>query len=262
MKLRHLIIIDQKGTLRTNGNFSVLRKIIAEGSTHSTIIKSFPIAGLTNPKNFISLLYYFGLLTIQGLDEENTPVLTIPNEMVKRLYYSYITDTYEETNVLHLDIMTYTDLMKDMAYRGNWQGLIEYIAGRMEASLSIRDLMTGEKAHQVFWNVYLGLADLFIVYSEKEMEKGYADLVMEPFLAQYPQIKYSYLIEIKYLPLAETKKALSPAKLKSACKEAEAQLRQYSLDEKFQRAIGQTTLKKLVLIFNGNRMVYHDEASS
>ncbi|HLP62525.1 MAG TPA: AAA family ATPase, partial [Candidatus Deferrimicrobium sp.] len=152
MKLRHLIIIDQKGTLRTNGNFSVLRKIIADGSIHSTIIKSFPIAQLTNPKNFISLLYYFGLLTIQEMDEENTPVLTIPNEMVKRLYYGYITDTYEETSALHLDMMTYTDLMKDMAYRGNWQALVEYIASRMEASLSIRDLMTGEKAHQVFWN--------------------------------------------------------------------------------------------------------------
>jgi hypothetical protein len=39
---------------------------------------------LTNSNNFISLLYYFGLLTIEGIDAENTPVLTIPNETVKR----------------------------------------------------------------------------------------------------------------------------------------------------------------------------------
>ena len=42
--------------------------------------------------------------------------------------------------------------------------------------------------------------------------------------------------------------------------EAEKQLNQYRRDEKFQKVIGQTILKKLVLIFCGNRMVYHDEA--
>ncbi|MCU0286627.1 MAG: hypothetical protein MUF15_09525 [Acidobacteria bacterium] len=41
---------------------------------------------------------------------------------------------------------------------------------------------------------------------------------------------------------------------------AEKQLSQYCRDEKFQKAIGQTTLKKLILIFSGNRMVYHGEA--
>ena len=263
LKLRHLILIDQKGTLRTNGNFSILRKLIADGSTHSSIIKSFSIEEITNPDHFVSLLYYFGLLTIGSMDEEeNIPVLTIPNEMAKRLYYDYIKDTYRETGVISLDMFKYNELTRDMAYRGNWQGLVEYIAGRMDASLSLRDLMTGEKAHQVFWNVYLGLSDLYIIYSEKELEKGYADLVMEPFLAQYPHIKYSYLIEIKYLPPPGTKKALSPAKLKTARKEAEEQLRQYSLDEKFQKAIGQTMLKKVVLIFSGTQLVYHDEAAA
>ena len=263
MKLRYLILIDQKGMLRTNGNFSILRKIIAAGSIHSSIVKRFPIAELTNPDHFVSLLYYFGLLTIGGLDEEeNIPILTIPNEMAKRLYYDYIKDTYRETGVISLDMFKYNELTRDMAYRGNWRELIEYIAGRMEASLSLRDLMTSEKAHQVFWNVYLGLSDLYIVYSEKELGKGYADLVMEPFLAQYPQIKYSYLIEIKYLPPPVTKKVLSPTKLKTARKEAEEQLRQYSLDEKFQKAIGQTMLKKVVLIFSGTQLVYHDEAAA
>jgi Predicted AAA-ATPase len=60
-----------------------------------------------------------------------------------------------------------------------------FITGRMKESLSLRDLITGEKAVQAFLNVYLGLGNLFILHSEKEMNKGYADLVMEPFLAKY-----------------------------------------------------------------------------
>jgi hypothetical protein len=42
--------------------------------------------------------------------------------------------------------------------------------------------------------------------------------------------------------------------------EAESQLNRYSLDEKFQKAIGGTPSKKLVLIFCRNRRIYHDEA--
>ena len=268
-KLRHLIIIDKKGTAalaaaaedvfpQTNGNFSKLQQIIADGSVHSDIETGFPITGVTSPKNFVSLLYYFGLLTIQGMDDENTPVLAIPNQMVRQLYYDYIDETYEETGILHLDTEKYTEFMKGMAYRGNWQALVEYIAGRMEASLSLRDLMMGEKAHQVFWNVYLGLGALYNVYSETEMNQGFADLTLVPMLLRFPGIKYSYLVELKYIKPSGNE-AADPTKLRELQEEAEAQLNRYSQDEKFQKTIGGTTLKKLVLIFSGNRMVYHNE---
>jgi len=260
-KLRHLIIIDKKGMPMVNGNFSRLQRIIASGSVHSAIETGFAIEEVVKPKNFISLLYYFGLLTFRGMDDENTPVLTIPNEMVKRLFYDYINDTYEETGLLHLDTEKYTDLIKGMAYRGNWRVLVEYIAERMEASLSLRDLMTGEKAHQVFWNVYLGLGALYNVYPETELNQGFADLALAPLLFQYPAIKFSYLVELKYIKPSENEPA-DPRKIQQLKEEAEAQLNRYSLDEKFQKAIGGTTLKKLVLIFCGNRMVYHDEVPS
>ena len=262
-KLRHLIIIDKKGavapTPQTNGNFSKLQQIIASGTIHSDIESGFPITEVTNPRNFISLLYYFGLLTLRGMDDENTPVLIIPNQMVKQLYYDYIHETYEETGVLRLDTEKYTELLKGMAYRGNWRELVEYISERMESSLSLRDLMTGEKAHQVFWNVYLGLGALYNVYPEPELNQGFADLALAPMLIQYPAIKYSYLLELKYIKPSGDQLP-DPQKIQGLKEEAETQLSQYCRDDKFQKAIGQTTLKKLVLIFCGNRMVYHDEA--
>jgi hypothetical protein len=100
---------------------------------------------------------------------------------------------------------------------------------------------------------------LYLVYSEKELEKGYADLVLEPFLVQYPGLKYSDLIEIKTIKPRDKKKELTPEKIKTIKEEAGRQLDKYSLDEKFRKSIGQTTLKKLVLIFSGNQMVHHSE---
>ena len=107
--------------------------------------------------------------------------------------------------------------------------------------------------------MYLGLSVLYLVHSEQELKKGYADLVLEPFLAQYPQLKYSYLLEIKYIKPQAKKKELIPGEIKKIKEEAEAQLNRYSRDEKFKKAIGLTTLKKVVLIFCGNRLVNQSE---
>jgi hypothetical protein len=259
LKLRYLIISDKKGTPQTNGNFSQLRQIMEKDSIHSTIVDRFPIAKMTSPENFLSLLYYFGLLTITGSDEENKAILKIPNEAIKRLYYDYIKETYEETGILTLDLSKYEDLMKEMAFSGKWKPLIAYLVEQMEISMGIRDLITGEKAIQAYLNVYLGLSVLYLVHSEQELKKGYADLVLEPFLAQYPQLKYSYLLEIKYIKPQAKKKELIPGEIKKIKEEAEAQLNRYSRDEKFKKAIGLTTLKKVVLIFCGNRLVNQSE---
>ena len=254
-----LIVIDKEGVTRANGNFSKLLHIIGTGAIHSTIEKSFPVEDIADTDNFVSLLYYFGLLTIRGIDDENTPVLAIPNEAIKRLYYDYIHDTYKETGVLKLKTDTYKTLIRGMAYKGKWEDLITFIAGCMESSLSLRDLMTGEKAHQVFWNAYLGLSNLYNIYSEKEMKQGFCDLFLVPTLAQNPNIKYSYLIELKYIKPSEYEKEDAAGKVKILHAQAAKQLNRYSQDDKVLETIGPTTLKKLILIFSGSRLVHHSE---
>lgn len=263
-KLRHLIIIDQKGATKapkSNGNFSRLMEIVENGSVQSAIVKGFPVAELTEPENFISLLYYFGLLTIDGTTQSGKAVLSIPNETVKRLYYDYVKETYEETQVFTLDLYRYSQLMEGMAFDGQWAPLIEYLAERIEAAMGLRDLISREKALQAFLNVYLGLSPLYIIHSEREMKKGFADLVLEPTLVQYPGIRFAYLVEIKYIKsaAAESESGSLPARIQALKEEAEEQLRQYCGDEKFQKAIGDTKLVKLVLIFCGPRLVYKGE---
>lgn len=86
-------------------------------------------------------------------------------------------------------------------------------------------------------------------------------------LAQYPGIRFSYIIEIKYLKAGdgESEGGSSPgltARVQALKKEAEEQLKQYSWDEKFQKTIGKTKLVKLVLVFCGHRLVYKGEGNS
>ncbi len=131
----------------------------------------------------------------------------------------------------------------------------------MNESTSIRDFFNAEKSIQGFLLAYLGISDYFIVHSEKEMNKRYADIVMEPFLARYEGIHFSYLVEIKYFSRPKSKNPdvmkQKVAKLREA---AESQLNSYSGDERFNRTIGKTRLIKLVLIFCGSELVYCAEA--
>jgi hypothetical protein len=251
-KLRHLIIADEGRGKTSNGNFNRIKEIIEKGQTSAEIKKGFPLEKVTDDHNFVSLLFYFGLLTIESSDL-NEWILTIPNETIRRLYYDYIKEGYDETDVFSLDLSTYSHLMKGMAVKGEWKPLFDYISGRMRESMSLRDLITGEKSIQAFLNVYLGLSELYIIHPEKEMNKGYADIVMEPFLARYKEILYSYLLEIKY---TKSGARAEDDSVRHLITEAEKQLAAYSKDEKFGKSIEKTTLIRLVLIFSGHDLVY------
>jgi hypothetical protein len=253
-KLRHLIIIDKMGDIKTNGNFSKLKAVLDDGYIYSKIEKAFPLKNLAKPENFYSLLFYFGLLTIESGGEKEQLKLVIPNETIKKLYYEYILEVYSEMEALSLDLDEYYGMMDKLAYNGEWKPLFNRIAERMENSLGLRDLIKGEKAVQTFLLVYLGLSNLYLVHSEKELNKGYADIVMEPWLANYEGIKYSYLIEIKYMGTGKDE-------LEQLKAEAENQLKNYNMDEKFRKSIQKTTLIKLVLVFSGLKPVYIGEVS-
>jgi hypothetical protein len=124
--------------------------------------------------------------------------------------------------------------------------------------MSLRDLITGEKSIQAFLNVYLGLGNLYIIHAEKELNKGFADIVMEPFLAHYGDIAYSFLLEIKYLKPTGKKPLPDDTRVKELIGEVAAQLNAYTADEKFRKSIGKTTLIKLILVFSGHDAVYID----
>jgi hypothetical protein len=243
--------VGKGGKKVSNGNFDRLREIIKEGETSSELAKGFPLEKLMDRENFISLLFYFGLLTIKDTEATGL-ILAIPNETIRRLFYDYIKEGYEETDVFSIDLYTYGRLMKEMAMSGQWRPLLDYITGRMKESMSLRDLITGEKSIQAFLNVYLGLTNLYIIHAEKEMNKGYADIVMEPFLARYEGLKYTYILEIKYI-----KSGVSPGdeKVRQLKSEAEEQLKNYSIDEKFKKTIKKTTLIKILLIFSGHELI-------
>ena len=66
-----------------------------------------------------------------------------------------------------------------------------------------------------------------MIHSERELNKGYADLHLGPFLARYPDVRYGYVIEVKYLKRGETTDEPAVA---ARLDEARTQLRGYLAD--------------------------------
>lgn len=51
---------------------SVVQTLVSQGFITGELKRGFPAASITNPNNFVSLLYYFGMLTISGRYEGKT----------------------------------------------------------------------------------------------------------------------------------------------------------------------------------------------
>lgn len=249
-KLRHLVVLDKQ----LNGNFQQLAHIIETEEVQSKVVKSFPVDGLTKSQNFISLLFYFGLLSYVDV-QEGEVCLRIPNRTVKSLMYSYLRDGYEDVDVFQVDVWHFAHLIHEMAYKGEWEPVFRFLADEVERQTRIRDYLTGEKVIQTFLLAYLNVADYYLTRSEEEMGKGYADLYLEPFFPKYPDMKYAYLIEIKYIKRKEWTEDLQEEQRD----EARKQLQQYADDEWVIRRTRKATLKCLALVFCGWEMKLAEE---
>jgi len=76
-----------------------LRNYAEKGEIISTLETTFPAESLTNPNMFVSLLFYYGMLTIKGV-RGGLLTLGIPNNNVRKQYYDYLLEQYEEKATL------------------------------------------------------------------------------------------------------------------------------------------------------------------
>jgi hypothetical protein len=249
-KLRHLVQIDR----RLNGNFSRLREIIETGEQISSIHTSFPVEGLLRPENFVSLLYYLGLLSFAD-EREGDPLLRIPNRTIQQLMYGYLREAYRDAEVFKPNVWDLAEKLRGMAYRGEWAPFLDQLSAQIGEQASVRDYLQGEKMIQGFLLAWLNLTPYFTVWSEQEQGGGFVDLYLAPFYFRYPDMRHAYLIELKYLKRGED----SPERREAALAEGHQQLRRYADDVRIRQTLGNAQLHPLVLLYSGWELVRREE---
>ena len=247
-KLRMLIRKDKEFA----HDASVIQTLVSQGYITGELKTGFPAENIGHPDNFVSLLYYFGMLTIDGTLYGETK-FAIPNQVVREQLFGYLLDTYNEID------LTYSSYDKSkldsrLAYWGEWREYFQYIADCLSTYASQRDKMKGEYFVHGFTLAMTAQNRFYRPESEKDTQGGYADIFLLPLTGIYKDMLHSYIIELKYAKGKDTDEVV--ARLRE---EAIAQANRYADTEVVKRNIGHTTLHKIVVVYRGMDMVVCEE---
>ncbi len=187
-------------------------------------------------KELASLLYYLGVLTLDGKTSFGEIKLRIPNQVIRSLYVEKL----RELLLPNITDSAYRDAVKTFFTCGDLQPLCNFIEPRFNV-FSNRDYRwTNESAVKTAFLMFLFDDRLYSVDSEPELKRRYADmsLIIRPDARQYEI--FDFLLEFKFVSPSdaslkgEALRALPAAELaqvaavSSALMQAENQLREYA----------------------------------
>lgn len=245
-KMKKLLQLD-----KLDGNRKgILYQIAEEGEIVSTLATSFPASALTDPNIFISLLFYYGMLTIKGTRGDKM-IFCIPNNNVRKQYYEYLLEQYEEKSPLNTSKLT--DYYYDMAYDGKWREGLLFMADAYAKVSSVRDSIEGERNLQGFFMAYLNLNNYYYTAPELELNHGYCDFFLLPDLTHY-ETKHSYIIELKMLPKKVFNAVADNGKMTNAeeqWEQAVVQINRYAAAPRVEALRQGTQLHKVIMQFEG-----------
>lgn len=252
-KMKKLLQLD-----KLDGNRKgVIYEIAEQGEIISNLETTFPAETLTNPKMFVSLLFYYGMLTIKGTHGSRL-MLGIPNNNVRKQYYEYLLEQYEEK--ASLDTNQLEDYFYDMAYDGKWHDALQFLADSYAKVSSVRDGIEAERNIQGFFMAYLNLNAYYMTAPELELNHGYCDFFLLPDLTHYAS-KHCYILELKLIPKKE--KGMSQETYEAAIQQqwdaAEVQIKHYAEAPRVEALRQGTQLHKIIMQFEGWKLFRMDE---
>lgn len=231
---------------------SIIQQLVTQGFVTGTLNENFPAERINDPDNFLSLLFYFGMVTIDGTYKGETKFI-IPNEVVRDQMYTYLLDTYKENDLVY-DRYSKGKLESKLAYDGQFKPYFEYIADCLKKYSSQRDKQKGEAFVHGFTLAMTSQNKFYRPISELDNDGGYADIFLSPLCDIYKDMVDSYIIELKYC-----KNQTTDEQVKKLFEEASAQISRYADSDMVREAVKTTKLHKLVVIYRGAEMVACEE---
>ena len=247
-KLRMLIRHDKEFA----HDASIIQQLVTQGFVIGTLNENFPAERINDPDNFLSLLFYFGMVTIDGTYDGETKFI-IPNEVVRDQMYTYLLDTYKENDLVY-DRYSKGKLESKLAYHGEYKPYFEYIADCLKKYSSQRDKQKGEAFVHGFTLAMTSQNKFYRPISELDNDGGYADIFLSPLCDIYKDMVDSYIIELKYC-----KSQTTDEQVKKFFEEASAQISRYADSDMVREAVKTTKLHKLVVIYRGAEMAACEE---
>ena len=248
-KMKRLLQLDKLDGDRKG----VIRTIAETGEITCNLYETFPAHQITNPDIFPSLLFYYGMLTIKDT-LGSLLVFSIPNNNVRKQYYGFLLEEYQEVN--HINLNEISVLFTYMALQGKWQDALNYMAEAYAKVSSVRDGIEAERNLQGFFMAYLNLNAYYYTAPELELNHGFCDFFLLPDLTHYAT-KHSYILELKLLHKGDTE-----ATAQKQWDEAVTQINAYAQAPRVEALRQGTQLHKIIMQFDRHQLHRMEEVHS
>ncbi len=180
-------------------NYEVLNELIYEGEVLATLKDKFNFGSSTGDSfardEFITLLFAMGFVTIKE-QQLNKIKFTIPNYVIKHLYFNYFQAEIEQRTQLKFNTQKLENALFELAINHQIKPF-ESELKKVVNLLSNRDIQNFSEKHlQTLMLTLLNSSDFYFIKSEAEVNKKYPDIMLlqrSPF-----DINYQYLFELKF----------------------------------------------------------------
>ncbi len=222
-KVRNYFKIGAEETER----LEILEELVKTGYIDFNLTRLYNIDAPFTQEDFLSLLFYLGVLTIQEPLSSDMR-FRIPNYVIKKLYFEYFTALFlEKTRFAksHQPITKSIDALVNEANPAPFLKVVEHVLAENHSNRD--ELVYGEKHLQT---LIIGLFfpyKAFHIHSEYEARKGYPDVFLERIPGR--MMNYEIVLELKYLKKSQENS------LPQVSEEAENQVNEYLQSERFSR---------------------------
>lgn len=176
--------------------WKTLENLLSGEEVSAQLTEQFSFARKFNEFDFLSLLFYMGLLTIKEADLSKLK-LQIPNEVIRELYYQYFLEQIQLHASLEINAPDVVNDVLELAKYNNPQPLINLLENTL-TQLSNRDWPGFDEKHlKTILVAYFYSVGIYHIQSEPEMNQKYPDLLLRRRPPYEPP--YQFMIELKFL---------------------------------------------------------------
>ncbi|MFN0201221.1 MAG: AAA family ATPase [Bacteroidia bacterium] len=190
-KIRGIFQIENQESQRV----PILKQLLEEGSVPCQIVSRFNFEMEFGDREFISLLFYMGMLSIKEQDF-SVEILQIPNYVIKALYYEYFYQLLREEQLMPTPAHKVTEVVRVLAKYGDTEPLKELV-NNILAEHSLRDKANFSEKHlKTLFITLFYITNIYVVDSEPETKQKFMDILLigrKDF-----KIPHNYLFELKY----------------------------------------------------------------
>ena len=233
--------------IQNNGYYKeILGTILKQKEIISELRSNFSLDLSLNRDDIVSLLYYFGYLTIYKDSYGKNLIFRVPNNIINEVYNGYFISMLKDIDI-NIKKDKIIEIIKEIVETGKIDKVSEYVSEILKLSDNRIFMKFDEKYIQLlYFSLLIGNKE-FSIYNEYQCSNGYIDLMI---FKNNNLCKHNIMIELKYIKKRDYSKNLFN-KIKN---EGIEQLNKYALDERIDK-----DTKKYLVIFVGNKIKLLEE---